>query len=108
MYQYSGINAKIKAMMGKLLTIKDYEELINKRSVGEIASYLKFQTSYASALSGIQESNIHRGELERHLYDQLFNEYIRLKKFVKQSVSASQKFTEQIQQRKFVSSTVDL
>jgi len=32
----------------------------------------------------------------------------RLKKFVKQSVSASQKFTEQIQQRKFVSSTVDL
>ena len=82
MYQYSGINAKIKAMMGKRLTLKDYEELINKRSVGEIASYLKFQTSYASALSGIQESNIHRGELERHLYDQLFNEYIRLKKFV--------------------------
>lgn len=45
MYQYSGINAKIKAMMGKRLTFKDYEELINKRSVGEIASYLKFQTS---------------------------------------------------------------
>lgn len=37
MYDYSALFAKIKAMYGKRLRREDYEELIRKKSVGEIA-----------------------------------------------------------------------
>ena len=41
-----------------------YQELLHKKSVAEIAGYLKHETSYAAALKDVRENNIHRGQLE--------------------------------------------
>ena len=41
------IAAKARSMLGEQLSAQDYEELLHKRSVAEIAAYLKNGTSYA-------------------------------------------------------------
>lgn len=82
MYDYSALFAKIKAMYGKRLRREDYEELIRKKSVGEIAAYLKRNPRYESALSDISPSDIHRRDLERHLKSVIFSEYFKISKFV--------------------------
>ncbi|HRX92428.1 MAG TPA: V-type ATPase subunit, partial [Candidatus Izemoplasmatales bacterium] len=55
---------KIKAIHGRLLKANDFEELSKKKSVPEIAAYLKNHPNYQDMLSDIQESSIHRGQLE--------------------------------------------
>lgn len=72
------IVAKIRAMYGRRLTVEDYNELLRRRSVGEVASYLKTKENYADALKAINESSIHRGQLEALLRHDLFNKYDRL------------------------------
>ena len=56
--------AKIRAMYGNRLKQADYDELVNKSSVAEIAEYLKKNTHYGKMLSSIDTVNIHRGFLE--------------------------------------------
>ncbi|WP_418560379.1 V-type ATPase subunit, partial [Longicatena caecimuris] len=47
------IAAKARSMLGEQLSAQDYEELLHKRSVAEIAAYLKNGTSYAHALKDV-------------------------------------------------------
>lgn len=82
MYEYSALFAKIKAMYGKRLRKDDYEELIRKKNVGEIAAHLKKIRRYEAALADINPSDVHRRDLERHLKSVIFSEYFRLSKFV--------------------------
>ena len=56
--------AKTKAMYAKRLTKNDYAILLQKKSVAEVASYLKNETYYASVLEGVNEKALHRGQLE--------------------------------------------
>jgi V/A-type H+-transporting ATPase subunit C len=56
--------AKAKAMYGSHLKETDYNELLRKNSVQEIASYLKNDTRFRSNLEGINESTVHRAFLE--------------------------------------------
>lgn len=79
------IITKTKAMFGKRLSVKDYKELIRKKSVTEIATYLKSNTSYKSTLVNIDELNIHRGQLEQVLRKELFNKYISICKYTSKS-----------------------
>ena len=46
--------------------------------MGEVAGYLKNKTDYASALSAISESSVHRGQLETKLKQKIFEDYERL------------------------------
>lgn len=55
---------KAKAMYGKHLTKSDYDELLRRKSVPEIAAYLKHETPYRKSLEGINEYAVHRGHLE--------------------------------------------
>lgn len=80
--QYSGVFAKTKAMRNHLLTEQDYEALLAKRSVLEIASYLRSNTSYKKALANVDESNIHRGELERMVRRSVYSDFMRLCQFL--------------------------
>lgn len=75
------ILAKAKAMYGNSLKSGDYINLLNCRSVSEIAVYLKNNTSYASALANINEATIHRGHLEMLLRRKLFNDYAALARY---------------------------
>jgi V/A-type H+-transporting ATPase subunit C len=85
-YQYSGLTAKVKVMLGRRLTSLDYEELIRKKSVQDVAAYLKFNTYYKVTLDEINENIIHRGQLENVLKKSLINDYAKLFKFIKGNV----------------------
>ena len=60
----NAMTAKTKAMYAKRLTKNDYAILLQKKSVAEVASYLKNETYYASVLEGVNEKALHRGQLE--------------------------------------------
>lgn len=70
--------AKAKAMYGHLLKENDYQELLRKRSVQEIASFLKNETSFKHVLSGINENTIHRGHLEMLIRQAYFYDFLQL------------------------------
>ncbi len=74
----NAIATKAKAMFAKRLTLEDYQSLLKKQSVGEIAAYLKNETDYAMVLADVKENNIHRGELESLLSSDLYYKEVRL------------------------------
>lgn len=71
------LTAKVHAMYGRKLTQQNYRELIRKQTVSEVASYLKQQTAYSPLLRDVNESLIHRGQLENILRRDLFDEYLK-------------------------------
>lgn len=75
------IISKVRSMYGEHLTKRDYDELLHKRSVGEIAGYLKQETHYRSALRSVRENNVHRGQLEDILRKDLFHEMVKLYRY---------------------------
>ncbi len=72
------ISAKAKCMYGKRLTEENYNDMLRKSSVSELAAYLKDETCYRSALEQINTHSIHRGQLESLLMRELFNRYTKL------------------------------
>lgn len=79
--KYGGLTGKTRAMFGNLLRSVDYAELIQKKSISEVVSYLKHDTHYKGILSDIDENDIHRGKLENILRRDLINDYTKLLKF---------------------------
>lgn len=80
-FAHNATVAKAKAMYGKRLTEDDYKELMNRQSVADAAEYLKRNTHYRDALSGIETAAIHRGRLEEILRRYSFERYANLCKF---------------------------
>lgn len=70
------IATKLRALYGKRLNFINYEQLINKHSISEIAYYLKTETYYKSTLESINENSIHRGQLELLVKIANFEKYI--------------------------------
>lgn len=81
--KYSYLNAKIKAKTGKMLTAKDYKELMSKKTVSEAASYLKNKTYYSKVLKDMDENNIHRGVLETALKKDQCRRALKLMRLIK-------------------------
>lgn len=73
--------AKAKAMYGQRLKKEDYEELLRKGSVGEIAGYLKNETEYGSTMRDIYENRIHRGQLEGLIRQNMYEKIEKLLRF---------------------------
>lgn len=80
-YSTNAVVAKIRAMYGKMLTIDNYNEMLSKQSVAEVAAYLKANTHYGDILSSVDTSTIHRGFLETLIRRNNFNIYKKLFKF---------------------------
>lgn len=80
--EYSAVAAKLKAMYSRMLTAEDYEELLAKKSVNDVCAYLKATEGYSDVMSDVSERNIHRGQMEILLEQELVNEYVRLYNFV--------------------------
>lgn len=80
-YASNAVLSKARAMYGKRLTSKDYNELLNCDSVTDVALYLKYKTNYAEILSDLNESDIHRGQLENLLRKKIFNDFEKLERF---------------------------
>ena len=60
-------------MYGKRLTEENYNDMLHKNNVAEIAAYLRDETAYRSALEQIDIHSIHRGQLEDLLMREHFN-----------------------------------
>lgn len=78
---YNATIAKIMAIYGKRITPHDYSELMNKKSVADIAEYLKKNTYYSKLLSTVDTRTIHRGTLENLLKRSVFEQYIKITSF---------------------------
>ena len=74
----NAILAKARAMYGRRLTNEDYKELLACQTVSDVASYLKNHTAYNKTLAGINETMIHRGQLEARLKQKLFEDFASL------------------------------
>lgn len=83
--EYSAVAAKLKAMYSKFLTHDDYEEMLTKKSVNDVCSYLKSTEGYRDVLADVNEQNIHRGTMEIMLDQEIIDEYIRLYNFMDHS-----------------------
>jgi len=70
--------SKARAMYGKRLTMQNYEELLACSSVSEVAAYLKNNTVYEKILSGMETTEVHRGQLEAKLKQKLLEDYASL------------------------------
>ena len=64
----NAISAKVRAIYGRRLTAADYQELTRQRTVSDVAAYLKANPGYGVYLAGIDEMQIHRGQLELLLH----------------------------------------
>ena len=72
---------KSRAMFGKRLTGQNISELLNCQTVTEVAAYLKNNTHYAYALRNIDDSNVHRGQLEAALDDLMQSQLTALSRY---------------------------
>jgi len=61
---YAAVNAKIRALEKDFLKREDYLNMIQKKSVVDVARYLKDNTSYSKLLREINIDNISRRDLE--------------------------------------------
>lgn len=66
---------KIRAIYGKRLNENDYKELLSKKSVAEVAEYLKHSPNYKDAFTDIDTATIRRGHLETVLRRHNFERY---------------------------------
>lgn len=73
--------SKARAMFGKRLKSEDFQTLLQKRSIVEIASFLKNETYYKDALEGVNEGSVHRGQLEALIRRDLFTRYSNLMRY---------------------------
>ena len=76
--QFAAVNTKIKGMESRFLHKEDYLNLLRKKSVREIALYLKEKTDYALVLENVQIEHIHRDELEPLLKKYILNQLEKL------------------------------
>ena len=74
----SALAAKIHAMSGSALKSKDYDALMQLRSVPAVAAYLAENTRYKSVLEKTPVSVLHRGQLEQLLKSQTLNDIVAL------------------------------
>ena len=70
--KYSGIVTKLRAMEANLLKPENFEEIANLHSVPEVVTYLKENSSYTFILKDLDESRLHRGDIEKILIEQLY------------------------------------
>ncbi len=87
----NAILSKARAMYGRRLTKENYKDLLACQSVGEVASYLKNQTAYSKTLAGINENEVHRGQLEAKLRQKLFEDYASLCRY---EISVGEHFSQ--------------
>lgn len=78
---YSGITTKIRAMQANLLTDKDFETIAGFPSVAEVIDYLKEKPAYAEYMNQLDSSLYHRGDVEKVLYQSLYDDYTRIYRF---------------------------
>lgn len=79
----NAVLAKTRARYGKRLTPKNYRDMVLLQNVRDVASYLKNYTRFSVSLEGLKEAAVHRGSLERLLFESNLAEIRKLCEFEK-------------------------
>lgn len=83
-FAMNSVFAKVRALYGKRLTVKNYNEMLNLTSINEIAEYLKTKTAYSEIFEGISNTEeFQRSRLENLLFNKMYNEMISVIRFQK-------------------------
>lgn len=82
-FKYASAVSKTRFLHGKLLSKNHYNEIVEKKSVHDVASYLKNNTGYGDVLANVNENIIRRGELEKLLKASVQNDYEKLLRFLR-------------------------
>jgi V/A-type H+/Na+-transporting ATPase subunit C len=82
-FQYSFVQAKTRALKGRLLSAEDWHFLLRARTLGEVLRYLA-GTDYAEAVSQLHAGEFAGKAAAPALYDQLFSSYAKLLRAVPQ------------------------
>lgn len=72
---------KIRAMHGRMLTDEDYRILSSKRSLAEVAQYLKEHPGFKELFADIDVNTVHRGYIEELLRKHDFEIFTQLRDF---------------------------
>lgn len=83
---YSGIATKVRAMSGKLLSDRDFHEMASLETVPQTVEFLKKQPSYGEIFQGMDEADMHRRQLEAHLFSAHYNDFAKLYRFSNQTL----------------------
>lgn len=78
---YSGIITKTKALEAKFITYPNYQFISNLESVLDFVSFLKNHAGYKDVLAGVDETAIHRGQVEGIFINSLYRDFSRLYQF---------------------------
>lgn len=78
---YSGIITKTKALEAKFITYSNYQSISNLESVLDFVSFLKNHEGYKDVLAGIDETAIHRRQVEGIFINSLYRDFSRLYQF---------------------------
>ncbi len=73
---------KARGMFSTRISRESYGELCRKRTVGEIARYLKSHPYFENSLASLSEQDPHRGQIEELLRKDIYIKYERLAHYV--------------------------
>ncbi|MFA0815557.1 MAG: V-type ATPase subunit [Anaerofustis sp.] len=79
--KYAAINTKLRGMEAKFLNNRDYESLLEKTDVKEVASYLKTTQAYGRILQGVDIETVNRNDLEHTLKKSMIEDVDRIVKY---------------------------
>ncbi len=82
--------AKARTMYGRRLTPENYKDLLKCQTVSEVASYLKNRTDYSKVMAGIEETEIHRDQVEAKLRQKLQEDFASLCRY---EITVGERFT---------------
>ena len=86
--QYPAINARIRAITGKMLKDDDYQNLLNFSTVQEVFSYLYNNTYYSEHLEDLSGLDVHRRKLELVLKKSFIKDYLTISRYLSSSSKA--------------------
>lgn len=78
---YSGIATKIRAMESHLITEQQFRKMAMLEDVRSAADYLKQLPAYADIFSGLDDTRLHRGHIERLLAQSEYRDFAKLYRF---------------------------
>lgn len=82
--EYSGLATKVKAMSSHLIPDKEFRQIAFLSSVQDVAQYLKNHPAYQAQFAKLDDTLLHRGEMEHILRYSVYNDYLRLYRFASQ------------------------
>lgn len=78
---YSGITTKVKAMMSHLISDDQFREMAALENVQSAVDYLRNQPAYADIFTNLDDSRLHRSDIEQSLILSKYQDFTKLYRF---------------------------